>query len=78
MTCAEASEQISRAYYSELERRLITAVEIIEGRVPTNDEIALHMRKLVQPGRWALWEWRGVRIVECDWWPEPGIAFRFR
>lgn len=50
-------------FYAEIERRLITVIENIEGRVPTNDEVREHCHRAVYPdGRQEI-KWKGVTVL---------------
>jgi len=50
-----------------IELSLITSIEIIEGRVPTNEEVATFGRRVTQQGVEGEWfTWRGERILKVE------------
>lgn len=60
----ETSGQISLALVRAIDFELIRAIEIIEGHVPADSEVAVHAHRLIfQDGRSA-WQWRGETILE--------------
>lgn len=59
----------------EIEAALIDAVERIEGRVPTNDEIRAHMKAMVMGGV-TEYTWKGTLIARAEWWPNPQTPMR--
>lgn len=50
-------------FYAEIEKRVVARLEEIEGRVPTNDEVALHGNRLVYPDGKQEIQWKGVTIL---------------
>lgn len=49
-----------------IEKHLIGAVEQIEGRSPTNDEIATHGKRQIWPDGREQWSWKGKPILEIS------------
>jgi hypothetical protein len=55
---------LCREKYRLIERCLLGAIEQIEGRVPTNDEVMAHGRRLIHPDGKQTYTWKGKPIVE--------------
>lgn len=58
-----AQDEMLSAYRFELENRLWDAVLKIEGRMPSNDEIALRARRIVWKDGRVDWTWNGAIIL---------------
>lgn len=55
---------IVRSQTRLVERCLIGAVEQIEGRVPSDDEVRQHGRRMIVERGGEIYEWKGVPILE--------------
>lgn len=74
MSTDDIASRIMRQRMAETERHLITAVEQIEGRVPSNDEIRRHGHCAHHLDGRAEWKWRGqtILIVHPPRWADNG------
>lgn len=60
----DMSAQLLREKNRLLERCLIGAAKQIEGRVPSDDEVRQHGRRLIVERGSEIYEWKGVPILE--------------
>jgi hypothetical protein len=54
--------ELARKQAAETELRLITMIEEIEGRVPTNEEVAAYGQRNIYPDGTVTLTWRGKEL----------------
>lgn len=59
----DIAAELYREHRRKIEAELIRIIEIIEGRVPSNAEIALHGQRATYPDGKSEWKWRGQTIL---------------
>lgn len=59
-------EEISHAYEKMIDDALIERVEVILGRVPSNQEIAAHCYRINYPDGRREYTWSGQTILKVD------------
>lgn len=75
MNPSDISRTLTRLRSEEVERTLLTMIEAIEGRVPTNAEAAEHGRRVIcSDGSSETYEWRGQKLFTVT--PTPGFGWR--
>lgn len=74
MSLDNIASQLMRQRMADTERQLITIIESIEGRVPTNDEVRRHGACGYHLDGRAEWKWRGqtILIVHPPRWADNG------
>jgi hypothetical protein len=56
--------QLAKSVNACVERELVKQVEILLGRVPSNDEVIRHGRRLIQTGNeWITFTWAGELLL---------------
>ena len=69
----EAAAAFSQAYYATLERFIVTAIEEIEGRMCSNEEVRLYGLKEILPDGTVVLKWKGVEFARL---PPPVEVFQ--
>ena len=59
-------QEIQRIYLAKIEEALITRIEILLGRVPTNEEIAKRCQLDIHPDGRREYKWDGQTILRAD------------
>lgn len=77
MNPEEAAAKVARKLAASVECLLITAIEEIENRVPTNDEIRRFGSKETRADGTAFYKWRDVPLFGVRMFPKPSVAFEF-
>lgn len=60
-TADEISTEIANQHYGAIERELVRRVEILIGRVPTDNEVAVHGYRKVFPDKQQFY-WKGTLL----------------
>jgi len=61
---------IHKEIQAKIEERLVTRIEELEGRVPTDEEVSQHGLRVTFPDGRVLYSWKGTPVVELvppDW-----------
>jgi hypothetical protein len=74
----ELCGQLAQALRSTVERELVRAVEIIEGRVPSNEEVARYGERYLWPDGREVFNWRSEPIVKVSPMANGGFTITVR
>lgn len=66
MNIDDICSDIHRKWIQLIERTLVGAIEQIEGRVPTNEEVKLHGKRVVNTDRSETYTWKGQPIISIS------------
>ena len=56
--------QLHRNLLQKVEERLVARIEELEGRVPSNEEVARHGHRVIYPDGKQEYTWKGMKILE--------------
>lgn len=56
-------QELIQLQTSKIELALITRIEEIEGRVPSDQEVKCHSMKYIYPDGKEIYKWRGIHIL---------------
>ena len=66
MTIQDISNEVSRKYHADIERELVTLLEIIEGRVPSDEEVARYGKREIDRSGDSTFKWRNLPIFSVS------------